>query len=196
MPTRSSLSPLATSVVLAAALLAGLAATAEAQTVKGNFVPCLSTSWTPARCGADPLTNGTFVVNNLGGMSVNVTGLNVFNLYEVHWLPIGLAETSAIYVGAFGTDCNGDANGPLRTIGTPANVVSGATTNFVALVGAASAGNFLIYSRGPWGWNDANSDCKPDDLNTVPLGSPATFPLANPSVVLGSTLVQFIPGYK
>lgn len=196
MTRRSLLSKLAAPLLLAAALVAGLGASAEAQVVKGRLVPCSSTSWTATGCGGDPITDGWMFINAGGPMIANVTGLNAFNLYEVYWLPIGSAVTSAVYVGAFGTDCSGNANTPLRSISTPANVVSGVPTNFVTLVGAASAGNFLIYSRGPWGWDDGNGDCRPDHLNTVPLGAPPTAPLANPVVNLSTDNVQFIPGYR
>jgi hypothetical protein len=189
---RTILAPL-----VAAALVAGLAAPAAAQVVRGRFVPCSSTSFgSIAPCGSDPLTFGQMSIAPGGGLPVVAQGVQPFNLYEVHWLPIGAAVGSGISLGSFGTDCNGDYNGPLRNITTGASVVGGPLTNFVTLVGSASAGNFLIYSRGPWGFNDADANCQPDTLNVVPLGGPPTNILANPAVVPGSTLVQFIPGYQ
>ena len=192
------LASLATRAAIAAALVAGLAAPAAAQVVKGRFVRCVDTSWnSTGTCGGDNITFGTINIAAGGGMTVNVDNAlaDPFNLYELYWLPIGSAVTSAIYVGAFGTDCSGDYNGPLRSITTGVSVVSGPLTNFVTLVGAQSAGNFLIYSRGPWGFTD-DGTCKPVTLNVVPLGGPATNPLANPTVTLGTSLVQFIPGYQ
>jgi hypothetical protein len=67
--------------------------------------------------------------------------------------------------------------------------------NMYTEVGAPDAGVFLVFSRGPWGFADVDGNCRPDTLNTVPLGTDPTLSLANPAVDLATDGVQFFSGY-
>ena len=148
-------------------------------------------------CGGDPL--------DLGGIGIHVnfvrvitSGANPFNLYAVYWLPIG-GDPGAdmVYVGSFLTDGNGDARTVLRDAATPRYLLSDAPVDFLALVGAnEGAGQFLVYSRGPYGSGDSDGDGRPDTLNTSDGTANGTF--NNPVLWGGSTGfdgVQFISGF-
>jgi hypothetical protein len=169
---------------------------AHAFRLASQLVRCSDIPWT-GTCGGDALTEGRIKLKDNGTIQVGVKGAlaDPFNLYEVYWLPIGAAVTSAIAVGHFGTDCHGHFNAQLRDITTPDDIRHGPVTDIYTLVGDTSAGNFLLYSRGPWAF-DTDGDCSIEQLNTVPLGTDPTLPLANPPVVLSTSGVQFLSGYE
>ncbi len=162
--------------------------------MSGQWVRCAETAWAGSACGGDDLAMGRFTVLAGGVVTTRVEGAlaDPFNLYEVYWLPIGAQVTSATLVGNFATDCNGAAATPLKLISTPAQVLAGAPVNVMSLTGTTAAGHFLVYSRGPWGFDDANADCLPDTLNSTSKVAP----LANPQVDLATSGVQFISGFQ
>ncbi len=162
-----------------------------------QLVRCSSTPWaTAGTCGGDPITLGSTVSIASGGqVAVNVRGAWSFNLYEVYWLPIGGTTADLVAIGNFATNCAGDARGVLRTITTPAGVRAGAVADIDTAVGTVSAGNFFVFSRGPWA-TDSDGDCRIDQFNTVPLGMDPTKPLANPVTTPVSDPVQFLSGYE
>jgi hypothetical protein len=164
--------------------------------MRAQLVKCSDTPWTGS-CGEDDLTAGWIVLQDNGRVHVNVQGAlaDPFNLYDVYWLPVGGVVTDAIFVGNFATRCHGNRVATLREITTPQEGISGTVSNMFTKVGPTSAGNFLVYSRGPWAF-DHNGDCTIDEYNTVPLGTDPTQPLANPTANVYSDVVQFISGYS
>ncbi len=167
------------------------------------LVPCTNTTFSSSSlgsCGGDALTTGSVALSG-GNIVVSVKGAlaDPFNLYEVYWLPIGMPVTAAVLLDNFVTDCNGTANkAGLKPIakGSDARTSVGVKTNIHTRVGNSSAGNFLIYSRGPYA-ADTNADCKADTYNTTvsPNDTRAANTLANPPVTLGIDEVQFISGF-
>lgn len=178
---------------IGALLSLGIAQEAHALRIQSQLVQCFQTSW--SGCGGDTLTAGKINLQDSGTTRVTVEGAAPFNLYEVYWLRIGQSVTDATLVGNFATDCSGDKGAALRTITRPRDVVKGTPTNIYTAVGDSSAGNFLVYSRGPWGFGDANGDCEPDTFNTAPLGTNPNATFANPAVNLAIDPVQFLSGY-
>jgi hypothetical protein len=158
--------------------------------------PKSETPWAGV-CGGDNLTQGQINIKDSGVVRVGVREAlaDPFNLYEVYWLPIGAALTDAVKVGNFATDCDGNAATPLKDITTPDDVMHGAPMSMYTQVGDVSAGNFLVYSRGPWALDD-DGDCSINQFNTVPLGTDPMKALANPVVDLATSGVQFISGYQ
>ncbi|TAN53320.1 MAG: hypothetical protein EPN21_01680 [Methylococcaceae bacterium] len=167
-------------------------------------------------CGGDDLTRGIIQVSRSGKVAVTVTGaeadpLYPYNLYEVYWLPVGEAVTSAQLIGNFVTDCNGNSiknsGRPgiawLKTISKAADITSTSYSNIYTLVGNISSGVFLVYDRGPYSYTSSiTAPCNPATLSeynttTSPNdGSAAksTTPFANP-VVVPDYRIQFMSGY-
>lgn len=176
---------------------------AQAASYRTDLVRCSDTGFgsTLGICGGDDLASGGISLAGGGKIAVAVKGAlaSPFSLYEVYWLPIGAAVTSAVLVGNFATDCNGNAKAILKTINTPDQALSktGTKINLFTAAGTIDAGNFIVYDRGPWGHDDLNADCEPDNYNTTmtPNDTDPTNPLANPTVVLGVDGVQFLSGY-
>src|SRR6266511_906835 len=170
----------------------GLVQQSHALRLTSQLVRCSETPWTGA-CGGDSLAEGH--VNLMDGglvrLGVQEALADPFNLYEVYWMPIGAAVAEAVRVGNFATDCYGNVLTLLRDIATPDDVTHGTPVNMYTRVSNVSAGNFLVYSRGPWAF-DYNGDCSIDQFNTVPLGTDPLQPLANPPVDLSTGGVQFI----
>jgi hypothetical protein len=168
--------------------------------LKADLVRCSETGFeatTGVPCGGDDLTKGRIGVTPSGVVKVGVLEAlaEPFNLYEVYWLPVGETVANAVFVGNFATDCNGNARTVLREIVTPADIRRGTVMNIFTEVGVPDAGVLLVYSRGPWGFDDADGDCRPDTFNTAPVGTDPTKPLANPTVDLTGDGVQFLSGY-
>lgn len=194
---------------LALTTLTALPSFGHAATYQTDLVRCTHTDYATngGICGGDNLVSGSINVLNgklmSGRVSVTVKGAlaEPFNLYEVYWLPIGAASVDAIYVGNFATDCNGDAKAAiLKTINTPKQALNtglGVKANLFTAVGSMSAGNFILYSRGPWG-DDTNGDCVADTYNTTtnPADTDPSHALANPTINLSSDGVQFISGFQ
>jgi len=184
-------------VNIAAVACLGLATQAHAAPrYSAQMVRCSSTPWSSiGTCGGDPITTSSRIqITSGGAAAVSVQGAWPFNLYEVYWLPIGGTTADVVAIGNFATDCAGDARALLRTITTPAEIRTGVVGNVDTLVGPTSAGNFLVYSRGPWA-TDTDGDCRIDFFNTVPLGLVRTNPLANPVTDPAADPVQFLSGY-
>jgi len=177
-------------------LLVGTIQQAHAFRLGSQLVRCSETPWTGV-CGGDNLAQGQINIKDGGVVRVGVREAlaDPFNLYEVYWLPIGAAVTDAVKVGNFATDCDGNAATSLKDITTPHDILHGALINMYTQVHDVSAGNFLVYSRGPSAF-DYDGDCSIDQLNTVPLGTDPMQPLANPVVDLATSGVQFISGYQ
>ena len=172
-------------------------------TYQTQLVRCTDTNFgasSMGTCGGDALTAGSLTLSG-GSMVVTVKGAlaEPLNLYEVYWLPIGSPVTSAVLLDNFVTDCNGAASkASLKPIvkASDTRTAAGTKTNLYSKVGNTSAGNFLVYSRGPWA-ADTNGDCKPDTYNTIvsPADTSPANPLANPPVTPGIDDVQFISGF-
>lgn len=190
---------LSTSVLAVAAVTAA----PQAHAYQADLLRCVTTSFATTglgTCGGDNLTAGQIGISPGGVVGVKVRGAlaDPFNLYEVYWLPIGSSVINAVYVGNFATNCSGRANQPLKQIVTPADVPGpGGALDINTLVGSASAGNFLVYSRGPWA-TSTDADCAPETFNTTvsPTDTDPNNPLANPTVNLTTDAVQFISGYE
>ncbi len=161
-------------------------------------------------CGGDPTPTSGGVGNidmgtGMDMVAVGITGANPFNFYEVYWLPVGQPITSAVKLGGFLTDCNGNTPNPvrpslLREITSATDGRSGTVVDFSTTVGAtAGAGVFLAYSRGPFSYDDPVTTCPwPTTFNTVNsmYDTDATAPLANPAVDLSVDSIQYISGFS
>ena len=149
-------------------------------------------------CGGDNLVSGSVAITPSGAVAVNVQGAlpDPFVLYEVYWLPSGEPVPNAILLGNFTTDCHGNSGMLLRTISAPIHQILGSPIDITTLVGPFDSGLFLVYSRGPMGFDDFDADCRPDTLNTVPPGTDPILPLANPPVNLPGDVLQFVSGYQ
>jgi hypothetical protein len=151
-------------------------------------------------CGGDSLGSGLVKIRNDGRVFVKLVNANndPFVMYEIYWLPIGQDPvTHRVYLGNVLTDCNGNANTLLRPIDSPIDSRNAAPTNITTEVGVKDSGQFLFYSRGPWGDTD-DGNCKPTNFNTSNNNYDGT--LNNPELWGGTSNalfdgVQFISGY-
>ena len=161
-------------------------------------------------CGGDPTPSGGGISNVDLPMAADlvaagIVGANPFNFYEVYWLAIGQAVTSAVKVGGFLTDCMGNtarSGKPdlLRDISATIDALTGTPVEFSTTVGSTTgAGVFLAYSRGPYSYDDPAVTCPwPTTFNTVNgmYDPDITAPLANPAVDLASDAVQYLSGFS
>lgn len=194
----------------------GFATTVLATTSKNNLVRCSETGYVGSSidsCGGDNLTHGVIQVTASGKIAVTVHGAVAdpalpFNLYEVYWLPVGQTPSTALLIGNFVTDCNGDSvknsgnpgTAYLKTIAQAADIKSTSYANIFTLVGNISSGVFLVYDRGPFSNTDTpcnpkklteyNTSFSPNDTSATNM----TTPFANLAVV-PDYRIQFMSGY-
>lgn len=148
-------------------------------------------------CGGDTLDKGSIGVfaNRFIRVRLDNANTDPFVLYEVYYVSIGDdPATDKTMVGNLMTDCNGDANGVLKDMTRPIDIVAGSPVNIKVRVGDENAG-FFFYSRGPYGYTDDGS-CRPTTFNTSDGTRHGTF--NNPSLWGGGTgfdLIQFVSGY-
>ena len=148
-------------------------------------------------CGGDTLDKGSIGVfaNRFIRVRLDNANTDPFVLYEVYYVSIGDdPATDKTMVGNLMTDCNGDANGVLKDMTRPIDIVAGSPVNIKVRVGDENAG-FFFYSRGPYGYTDDGS-CRPTIFNTSDGTRHGTF--NNPSLGGGGTgfdLIQFVSGY-
>ncbi len=152
-------------------------------------------------CGGDDLGSGSIAINDNGTISVELVAANhdPFVLYEVYWIPVGQDPvTHRVMVGNLLTDCDGNANNTLRDISAPIDATTGAEVDISVRVGNKDAGNFYLYSRGPWGFTD-DGTCSPSTYNTTDgteygnVGNPVLWGSTSNPLFDG---VQFISGYE
>ena len=118
-------------------------------------------------CGGDTLDKGSIGVfaNRFIRVRLDNANTDPFVLYEVYYVSIGDdPATDKTMVGNLMTDCNGDANGVLKDMTRPIDIVAGSPVNIKVRVGDENAG-FFFYSRGPYGYTDDGS-CRPTIFNT------------------------------
>ena len=148
-------------------------------------------------CGGDTLDKGSIGVfaNRFIRVRLDNANTDPFVLYEVYYVSIGDdPATDKTMVGNLMTDCNGDANGVLKDMTRPIDIVAGSPVNIKVRVGDENAG-FFFYSRGPYGYTDDGS-CRPTIFNTSDGTRHGTF--NNPSLWGGGTgfdLIQVVSGY-
>ncbi len=189
---------------------------ANAEAARNDLVRCSETGYvgsSPDSCGGDNLSQGIIQISATGKVAVTVTGAlaDPYSLYEVYWLHVGEAVSSAHLIGNFVTDCNGDSiknTGTagiawLKTIVQASDIKSTAYANIYTLVGNASSGVFLVYNRGPYSYDpNVTTPCNPKKLteyNTTSSpndtgAAKATTPFANPAVIPDEK-IQFMSGY-
>lgn len=164
---------------------------------KQQLLKCTDTSfstyYTTISCGGDVLTIGGIGITPGKTVHVMVKGASQLNYYEVYYLPTGASTTLATKVGSFLTDCNGDADTMLRSLTKPSDLFGPPVQIDTVLGRKKQAGNFIVYSRGPYG-SDSDGDCKADTWNTSDGTMSGTF--NNPAVSLSSDVVQFISGFS
>ncbi|MCC7262941.1 MAG: hypothetical protein IT369_10505 [Candidatus Latescibacteria bacterium] len=193
-------------LIFAAVLGSASLATAQPLDTRGQLVRCNDTYFgtgvystyfgaNPA-CGGDLLVRGDIIILGVPApVQVNAQGTSALNLYEVYWLPIGGDPTNSavtIKIGNFLTDAAGNVSTQLRLINAPIDA-TGRPVEFTSTVGdKKDAGNFLIFSRGPYAF-DTNGDGVIDDYNTSDHTVNGT--VANPPTTLSNGMVQFISGY-
>ena len=132
-------------------------------------------------CGGDTLDKGSIGVfaNRFIRVRLDNANTDPFVLYEVYYVSIGDdPATDKTMVGNLMTDCNGDANGVLKDMTRPIDIVAGSPVNIKVRVGDENAG-FFFYSRGPYGYTDDGS-CRPTIFNTSDGTRHGTF--NNPSL--------------
>ena len=132
-------------------------------------------------CGGDTLDKGSIGVfaNRFIRVRLDNANTDPFVLYEVYYVSIGDdPATDKTMVGNLMTDCNGDANGVLKDMTRPIDIVAGSPVNIKVRVGDENAG-FFFYSRGPYGYTDDGS-CRPTTFNTSDGTRHGTF--NNPSL--------------
>ena len=148
-------------------------------------------------CGGDTLDKGSIGVfaNRFIRVRLDNANTDPFVLYEVYYVSIGDdPATDKTMVGNLMTDCNSDANGVLKDMTRPIDIVADSPVNIKLRVGDENAG-FFFYSRGPYGYTDDGS-CRPTIFNTSDGTRHGTF--NNPSLWGGGTgfdLIQFVSGY-
>ena len=198
----SKLSALIFAAVLGSTCIASAQLDTRGQLVRcsdtyfGTGVYAASFGANPA-CGGDPLVKGDVIILGTPALiQVNAQGTNPLNLYEVYWLPIGGDPTNSavtIKVGNFLTDASGNVSAQLHTINAPIDATTTRPVEFTSTVGSKKgAGNFLIFSRGPYAY-DTNGDGVIDSYNTTDRTINGA--LANPVTTLSNGMVQFISGY-